>query len=247
MTTWWRTVIAYPPTWAVGGLVVAAEWGLFSWFRPGLVGTTVQLVLGALTLAGWPIVLSATGAVARLQLARPPEESVDLARLAQDLTALEDPRPARQLKAIQEKRQGLVDVLSHRLDAGEMTYARYLSSVEAVHFSVISNLEEVVVASRSVAAIDDDYVDARLAEIGEGDDAATQRERVSLEDRRRLQDAQERKIADLLAQNEAAMTAIDRTTAALADAPIGRAPQDAEAAMKMLEEMAARAQRYAAG
>ncbi len=247
MTTWWKTMATYPPTWAVGGLVAVTEWGLFSWFRPGVVGTAVQLGLGALALAGWPIVLSATGTVARLQLAHRPEESIDLARLTKELAALEDPRPARQLKAIEEKRQGLVDVLSHRLDAGEMTYARYLSSVEAVHLSVIANLEEVVVAFRSVAAIDDEYVDTRLAEIGEGDDDATRRERVSLEDRRGLQDAQERKIADLLAQNEAAMTAIDRTTAALADAPIGRAPQDAEAAMTALEEMAARAQKYAAG
>jgi hypothetical protein len=43
------------------------------------------------------------------------------------------------------------------------------------------------------------------------------------------------------------MTAMDRTATALADAPIGRAPADAEAAMEALEELAQRAMKYATG
>jgi hypothetical protein len=41
------------------------------------------------------------------------------------------------------------------------------------------------------------------------------------------------------------MTLLDRTSTALADAPIGLTPQDAEAAMEALEELADRASRYA--
>jgi hypothetical protein len=66
-----------------------------------------------------------------------------------------------------------------------------------------------------------------------------------LNDRRSLREGQEKRIADLLAQNESAMTLIDRTATALADAPIGKEPQDADAAMAALREMAERASKYA--
>ena len=56
---------------------------------------------------------------------------------------------------------------------------------------------------------------------------------------------QRRRIAQLLAQNESALTALDRTTTALADAPIGKKPADADAAMAELEALADRAGEYA--
>jgi hypothetical protein len=252
MKTWWSTVASYPPTWVVAAVTIAAEWFSFSWFRPGLGGSALLVALGLIGLAGWPVVLGATGTVAKLQLARRAALENDrsqLIALAKELEALPDPRPARQLKAIQEKRRGLVDVLGKRLDAGEMTFARYLDSVEQVCSSVIANLGEVALALRSISALDEQYVDTRLAEIHAeaSESAAAAREKTSLEDRRALQDAQEQKVADLLAQNEAAMTAIDRTTTALADAPIGRPVEDAEEAMTALEELAARASKYATG
>jgi len=49
----------------------------------------------------------------------------------------------------------------------------------------------------------------------------------------------------LLAQNESALTALDRTTTALADVPIGRKPEDADAAMAELEALADRTGDYA--
>lgn len=252
MKTWWSTVATYPPTWVAVTMVASAEWAMFSWFRPGLVGSLGLAGIGGVSLVSWPMVLSATGTVNRLQLSQRAHfdaDRADLAGLTRDLEALSDPRPARQLKAIQEKRSGLVDVLGRRLDAGEMTFARYLDSVEQVCSSVIGNLGEVVVALRSITAIDENYVDIRLAELDEeaSESSAAVREKASLEDRRAMQEAQERKVADLLAQNEAAMTAIDRTTTALADAPIGRDPEDMEETMAALEELAKRAAKYATG
>lgn len=252
MKTWWSTVASYPPTWVAAAATIAAEWFSFSWFRPGPGGTALLVGLGLVALAGWPVVLAATGTVLKLQLARRAALESDRSQvitLAKELEVLPDPRPARQLKAIQEKRRGLVDVLGKRLDAGEMTFARYLDSVEQVYSSVIANLGEVALAMRSITALDEQYVDTRLAEIDAeaSGSAAVAREKTSLEDRRAMQDAQEQKVADLLAQNEAAMTAIDRTTTALADAPIGRPVEDAEEAMTALEELAARASKYATG
>ena len=140
-------------------------------------------------------------------------------------------------------------MLGSRLDAGELTYARYLTTAQAVYESTLENLHEVAVAQRSISAIDGEYIELRLAELAADTDIseADERERASLEGRRSLRLSQEQKVADLLAENEAAMTLLDRTATSLADAPIGRTPEEAKAAMAALEELADRASRYATG
>jgi hypothetical protein len=142
-------------------------------------------------------------------------------------------------------------VLQRRLDAGELTYSRYLATSQQVYNSALHNLQEVAVAHESISSIDDGYIDRRLAELNadadadSDDDASVARERSTLEARRELAVVQRRKIAHLLAQNESALTALNRTTTALADVPIGKRPEDAEAAMAALEELADRAADYA--
>ena len=97
--------------------------------------------------------------------------------IAAELEALDDTRPAHQLRAIQEKRDSLVGVLNSRLEAGEMTYARYLSSAQHVYLAALENLREVAVAEQSVSAIDDNYIDQRLEELvdHEGEAAIVER------------------------------------------------------------------------
>jgi len=248
MKSWWRAVAAYPATWLAIGLVVVGTWAVLRLLQPPFFMTVILLVLAGLAIVAWPITMSATGTLNRLQFEVPklPEvESEELSQLAAELEALDDTRPAYQLKAIQEKRDSLVGVLNSRLEAGEMTYARYLSSAQHVYLAALENLREVAVAEQSVSAIDDNYIDQRLQELvdQEGESAIT--ERRSLNDRRSLRRTQEKKVAGFLAQNETAMTVLDRTATALADASIGRQPQDAEAAMKALQDLADRAGKYA--
>jgi hypothetical protein len=141
----------------------------------------------------------------------------------------------------------LINVLTRRLDAGELTFGRYLSTSQQVFTSGLDNLHEVALAYESISTIDETYIDRRLTELA-GDDSdveAATRERDTLERRRELRTTQRRKIAQLLAQNESALTALDRTTTALADVPIGKKPEDADAAMVALEELADRAAKYA--
>lgn len=248
MRSWWKAVAAYPATWLAIGLVVVGTWAVLRLLQPPLFMTVILLVVAGVAIVFWPITMSATGTLNRLQFEVPklPEvEPEELARLEEELKALDDTRPAYQLKAIQEKRDSLVGVLNSRLEAGEMTYARYLSTAQQVYLAALDNLHEVSVAEQSVSAIDDDYIAQRLDELADQDNEAAIAERGSLEDRRALLDTQDKKIADLLAQNESAMTVLDRTATALADAPIGRQPQDAEAAMAALQEMADRASKYA--
>ncbi|MDX1402416.1 MAG: hypothetical protein R3245_10875, partial [Kiloniellales bacterium] len=78
--------------------------------------------------------------------------------------------------------------------------------------------------------------------------SGTKREVEALEDRSALFVEQRNRISDLIAQNESAMTTLDRTATALAGTKTG--PQlsklDAESAMAELEKLAARVSRYAA-
>ena len=136
-------------------------------------------------------------------------------------------------------------MLQHRLDAGELTYARYLATSQQVFSSALDNLHEVAVASESISTIDETYIDRRLTELAsdDSDPEAAERERATLERRREMRATQRRSIAQLLAQNESALTALDRTTTALADVPIGKKPDDADAAMAELEALADRAGR----
>ena len=247
MKSWWRAVAGYPATWLAIGLVVIGTLAVLKLLEPPFFMTVVLLALAGVAIVAWPLTMSATGTLSRLQFEVPklPEvEPEELSRLAAELDDLDDPRPAHQLKAISEKRDSLVGVLNKRLEAGEMTYARYLSTAQQVYLAGLENLHEVAVAEQSVSAIDDEYIAQRLKDLAAEDDEASTKERASLEDRRMLRETQEKKVSDLLAQNEAAMTALDMTATALADATIGRQPQDAAAAMEALQEMADRAGKY---
>jgi hypothetical protein len=248
MKSWWRAVISYPPTWIAAVVLGVTVWAMITLFDPPgfLVGVLVALAF--LAAVGWPLTMSATGTLSKLQFAIPRVEEVDpqeLAALSAELAALPDPQPAEQLAALQQKRDSLVKVLERRLDAGELTYSRYLATSQQVVNSAMYNLHEVALAYESVSSIDDGYIDRRLAELSGAHDESTLRERSTLEARRELAASQRRKIAHLLAQNESALTALNRTTTALADVPIGKRPEDADAAMAALDELADRAADYA--
>lgn len=250
MKSWWRAVVSYPPTWIAAGVLGATVWGMISIFDPpgALVGVLVGLA--ALAAATWPLTMSATGTLSKLQFAVPRIEEIDPAELVSltvELQALDDTQPAEQLEALQQKRESLVKVLTRRLDAGELTYSRYLATAQQVYNAALHNLQEVAVAYESISSIDESYIERRMAELAtdDSDDESKARELDTLGQRLELRTSQRRKIARLLAQNESALTALNRTTTALADVPIGKRPEDADSAMEALEELAARASQYA--
>jgi hypothetical protein len=250
MKSWWRAVVSYPPTWIAAVVLGVTVWAMISLFDPPGLLVGVLVGLAVLAAVGWPLTMSATGTLSQLQFAIPRVEDVDpreLAALTAELEALPDTQPAEQLAALQQKRQSLINVLERRLDAGELTYSRYLATSQQVYNSALHNLREVAVAYESIRTIDEPYIDRRLAELADddSDDVSVERERATLESRRELRVAQRRKIAQLLAQNESALTALNRTTTALADVPIGKRPEDADAAMAALDELADRATKYA--
>jgi hypothetical protein len=250
VTSWSKAVVSYPPTWIAAVLLGATVWVVLEFLDPPGVFVVVLIVLAVVAALAWPFTMSATGTLAKLQFEIPRVEDVDPAQIAvlrAELESVDDSQPTEQLDALLSKRQSLINVLQRRLDAGELTYARYLSTSQQVFDSALDNLHEVAVAYESISTIDEHYIDRRLAELAADDSDAdsASRERQTLERRRELRATQRRRIAQLLAQNEAALTALDRTTTALADVPIGKRPEDADAAMAALEELADRAAKYA--
>ncbi len=250
MTSWSKAVVRYPPTWIAAVLLGAVVWLVLSVLDPPGVLVIILIVLAVIAAVAWPFTMSATGTLAKLQFEIPRVEEIDpveIAELRADLDALVDTQPTEQLDALLSKRKSLINVLQRRLDAGELTYARYLSTSQQVFRSALDNLHEVAVAYESISTIDEPYIERRLVELAADDSDAesAERERATLERRRELRTNQRRRIAQLLAQNESALTALNRTTTALADVPIGKKPEDADAAMAALEELADRAAKYA--
>jgi hypothetical protein len=250
MKSWWRAVVSYPPTWVAVVVLAATVWLVLEVIDPPGIFVAVLVGLAVVAAVAWPFTMSATGTLSKLQFEVPRVEEIDpqeIATLRAELDALSDTQPTEQLDALLQKRQSLINVLQRRLDAGELTYGRYLATSQQVFSSALDNLHEIALASESISTIDETYIDRRLAEL-DGDDSDAEsaaRERATLERRRELRHTQRRKIAQLLAQNESALTALDRTTTALADVPIGKKPEDADAAMAALEELADRAAKYA--
>jgi hypothetical protein len=250
MKSWWRAVISYPPTWIAAVVLGVTVWLVLEIIDPPAVLAAVLVGLAVVAAIAWPFTMSATGTLSKLQFEVPRVEEIDpadIATLRVELDALTDTQPAEQLDALLLKRQSLISVLQRRLDAGELTYGRYLATSQQVFSSSLDNLQEIALAYESISTIDETYIDRRLVELADDDSdvESAERERATLERRRELRTTQRRKIAQLLAQNESAMTALDRTTTALADVPMGRKPEDAEAAMAALEELADRAAKYA--
>lgn len=250
MTGWGKAVLKYPPTWVAAVVLGATVWLVLEIIDPPAFMVVVLVALAVIAILAWPFTMSATGTLAKLQFEVPRVEEIDpqeIATLRAELGALADTQPTEQLDALLQKRGSLINVLQRRLDAGEITYARYLATSQQVFSSALDNLHEVAVAAESISTIDETYIDRRLAELANDDSdvEAAERERATLERRRDMRSSQRRRIAQLLAQNESALTALDRTTTALADVPIGKKPADADAAMAELEALADRAGNYA--
>ncbi|MDX1431650.1 MAG: hypothetical protein R3286_04300 [Gammaproteobacteria bacterium] len=248
-----RQLATHPATWLMVATLAALEWGFVSWFQPSAVMLAAAAALGLVLVAAWPVLLLRSPAfLKRLYDPAPDADAnrlLELESLAADLEQVHSEQGLEQLRLLGEKMESLRAVLERRLDRGELTFGRYLATAEQVYLSAVDNLHDIAVALTSVRTIDPDYIESRMKDLERlsrpGDDA--RRELETLEQRRTLRDQQLRRVSELFAQNEQAMTALANTAAALADVRIarGRASIDAEAAMAELEELARRTGSYA--
>ena len=189
MHTWWQVARDYPLAWIVVVAIVAVAVSVLVVLDlPTMVALAV-IAIGAVVAALAPLGYRGKRDVRRRASERWQRTSADRADLRQlqaELDALEDPRPSYQFHAIGEKRDNLIAILARRMEAGELTFARYRASAQQVHEAVISNLREVSIASSAISAIDLAYIEARLTELAGATADAAQAEATSLRDRRAL-------------------------------------------------------------
>jgi hypothetical protein len=249
-----RALLAFPPTWLVLLVTAVAEWGFFSWFHPSPMMAAAALALGAILLLLWPLFVARAATFSSAYYGTPSRPARDspalLSELADELEQLGAPQGAQQLQKLAPLLDNLRAVLNKRLSAGELTYGRYLGAAEQVANSVIDNLRDVDVALRSIRNIDAEGIAARLKQLrlGGGHVGEEQRREVkSLEERVALVGKQNKRAAELLAQNESALTILVDVATAVAntETEAGKTGADAEAAMAELERLAKRAGRYA--
>ena len=240
-------------TWLAVAVVIALEAAYFVWFRPSVAMTIAALAVGVLSFVAWPLLFVRSESFARRFYLVPEAVHADqedkLHSLATDFDELEFGQGAVQLKMLREKFENLSEIMKRRLNAGELTYARYLGMAEQVYLSALDNLNEVAVALRSISTIDPDYIQSRLRELSSSEQGAGEQheESTALQERGNLYDEQQQRVTKLVAQNETAMTVLDKTATALAETKTGKgqASMDAEAAIAELERLAKQAGAYA--
>ncbi len=204
-----RALLSFPPTWLVLLVTAVAEWGFFFWFQPSFLMAAAAAALGAALLLLWPLIVARAAAFSSAYYdtpSRPTRDSpASLADLAEDLEKLGAPQGAQQMQKLAPLLDNLRAVLNRRLSAGELTYGRYLGAAEQVANGVVDNLRDVDVTLRSVRSIDADAIAERLNHLRRGGGYVGEEQRreiKSLEERSALVGKQNKRVAELLAQNE---------------------------------------------
>jgi hypothetical protein len=226
--------------------------GFWVWFDPPWSMRLGSLFYAIGVFLLWPFYFAraqaSPGVGIRASAAIEQGESQRVAALLRELGALGFSEGAEQLEMLGEKYRNLADVLGRRLDSGEVTYGRYLGMAERVYLASIENLQDVAILLRSISTIDPQALALRIADLKQRTDFPVPEAIRAIEERRTLYESQRKRIATLLSQTEAAMTALDHTSAALAGSRTAKGLTDVaiDDAMKDLAELADRTGRYAA-
>lgn len=138
------------------------------------------------------------------------------------------------------------EVLRGKFDERELTFERSLGLVAEVSRTAIDTLNTMASVARGVTGIDATYVRRRL---GQESARLAGEERQALTRRLELVEATERRLRELNARNEAALTALDDASVAVAAVSTDRplASVAAEQALADLQRFAERAHRYGRG
>jgi hypothetical protein len=244
MSTPLKAAATHPVTFVALLLTSAAAAGFIYWFGADAERIAVAAGLGGALFLLWLVMFARSDAVrVNISLAATADAAGDLDDLARELKQLGAEQGVAQLQALQEKHDVLADVLKRRMDAGEVTYGRYLGLAQQVFLAAVDGLRECTITLRAASRLDAPYAEKRLKELAGKADAAE--EIKALTERLDLGQEQQARLSKLLATNEAALTVLDRASLALASTKTSGGP-DATATIKELEALAARTGRYAA-
>jgi len=169
--------------------------------------------------------------------------------LQKNLKEYKNNHGAKQLEQLRQKFDILNDILKSKFDVSQLTFDRYYSIAREVYLSGLDNLNDVVIAEKTLRSIDLDYIDERLKELGKEntDNMAIVKEKEALNRSKDSFSMQKQKIGKLLAENETALSQMDTATIAISEITKSKDKQgqvDMENSMKALSEMVERSKMY---
>ena len=171
--------------------------------------------------------------------------------LEQDLLNYDCQQGCEQLERLQAKFQVFQELLAAKLNTGELTYQRYLATVQEVFLSALDNLTYIVATLKSISTIKEDYINQRIQELqrkqksqlGNGKQAA---QIEILEKELALRQQELEKVDGWLLENEDAMLQLDIAVNGIKDMDTGQdqGKIDMQTSMEALLELTQRASQY---
>lgn len=240
-----KRLLAHPLTLvaaAVCGLYPVAAWrilGVWHWSA---------ILLAAGSLSAWVFLLSRTaeGHLAVAGVSKTNGVDDEAAAVSREFDSLGHREGGVQVLELSRKYRNLTDILSRRLSPSEVSYGRYLGIAGTVYQGAIENLKDIAIGLRNLDGIAPNAVprklsDLRGAKIRLPDDVR------AVAERRNLYEEERKRIVALIEETEEAMTAIDRTSTALARTRTETGAElDLADAMKEMEMLAGKAAGLAA-
>ncbi len=170
-----------------------------------------------------------------------------ITRLRQEFALLGMPDGGQQLGLFEKKFSTFNQVLNRKLEATELTFNRYLATAEQVYLNGLDNLEKAALALRSIAGIDHQQLQDKLASLAQAQDAHSVKTAEQLQERWRIYQEQQARARALFTQNEQALTRLDQVSTQLANADLrsGQAAMDMDQAMQELTRLIETTQQYA--
>lgn len=159
------------------------------------------------------------------------------------LLAVRRPELAIQADRLYTRYARVVEALESKFDRRELTFERWRGLVAEVSLGAVDSLTSMASLATGVAGVDVEFVRRRLAREQQRLPAA---ERSALERRLELVDDTERRLGELSASNEAALTALDNAAVAVARVQTGQpqASVAADLALRDLHRYIVNAERY---
>ena len=155
----------------------------------------------------------------------------------------------KQFDMVERRLVSFGELLREKLNAGELTFGRYLGTAEQACGAVLDNLREIVAGLTAIKDIDPQYIEERFRalKVLKALDQSDKEEMATLAKRKTIREERLNKINKLLTLNEEAITAIDQAADAIADMKTGERASsiDLETARTELEDIVRRAKAFA--
>ena len=240
----------WPPTIGAAAILATTSTEFLLTHQVSASSIGVLVAIGVVSVAAWVGLATRSGGFAHYCYERHRKRTAgaepDLDALAQGLARAGGQQAAEQLALLARKMDTVRAVLLKRLDEGEITFQRYLLTAEQVYLAGLDNLREIEVPLTAQSGMDAGYMKRRREALAGADDARSTVEKEAIAQREDRHQALDEKVAGLLAQNEAILSALDAASVSMAQAKIGTraGATDADTAMEELHRLAGAAKRY---